>query len=108
MSPVSDSPSRPGRQTADAPTFVLVHGSGTSSFMRAPVQHELALRGHRGYAVDLPGHGAEYGPVVLVGAGLGGTTITGVGNTIPALVSRLAPTSVSPKTARLRWPCGTG
>ncbi|WP_442875585.1 alpha/beta fold hydrolase [Actinoallomurus sp. NBC_01490] len=68
MSPVSDSPSRPGRQTADAPTFVLVHGSGTSSPMWAPVQRELALRGHRGYAVDLPGHGAEYGPVVLVGA----------------------------------------
>ncbi|WP_433177503.1 alpha/beta fold hydrolase [Actinoallomurus sp. CA-150999] len=133
MSSVSNSPSRPGRQPADAPTFVLVHGSGTSSFMWAPVQRELALRGHRSFAVDLPGHGldaqypvayqapqnldawanepstlagvtlqnnvdmvidvvervAEYGLVVLVGASLGGTTITRVGNTIPALVSRL-------------------
>ncbi|MBE1589847.1 pimeloyl-ACP methyl ester carboxylesterase [Nonomuraea angiospora] len=101
--------------------------------MWAPVQRELALLGHRSYAVDLPGHGldaqypvayqapqdldawavepstlggvtlqdnvdlvvdvvrrlAEHGPVVLVGASLGGTTITGVGNTIPELVSRL-------------------
>jgi len=101
--------------------------------MWAPVQRELALLGHRSFAVDLPGHGfdaqypaayqapqdldawaaepstlagvtlqdnidmvvdvvrrvAEYGPVVLVGASLGGTTITGVGNTIPDLVSRL-------------------
>ena len=97
------------------------------------VQRELALLGHRSFAVDLPGHGldaqypvayqapqdldawaiepstlagvtlqdnvdmvvdvvrrvAEYGPVVLVGASLGGTTITGVGNTIPELVNRL-------------------
>ncbi|MFC5159216.1 alpha/beta fold hydrolase [Nonomuraea angiospora] len=112
---------------------MLVHGSGSSSFMWAPVQRELALLGHRSYAVDLPGHGldaqypvayqapqdldawavepstlggvtlqdnvdlvvdvvrrlAEHGPVVLVGASLGGTTITGVGNTIPELVSRL-------------------
>jgi pimeloyl-ACP methyl ester carboxylesterase len=101
--------------------------------MWAPVQRELALLGHRSFAVDLPGHGfdaqysaayqapqdlaawaaepstlagvtlqdnidmvvdvvrrvAEHGPVVLVGASLGGTTITGVGNTVPDLVSRL-------------------
>ncbi|MET9414598.1 alpha/beta hydrolase [Streptomyces klenkii] len=116
-----------------SPTFVLVHGSGSSSFMWAPVQRELALRGHRSFAVDLPGHGfdaqypvayqapqdldawavepstlatvtlqdnvdmvvdvvrrvARYGPVVLVGASLGGTTITQVGNAIPDLVDRL-------------------
>ncbi|MFF4160441.1 alpha/beta fold hydrolase [Streptomyces sp. NPDC001678] len=115
------------------PTFVLVHGSGSSSFMWAPVQRELALLGHRSFAVDLPGHGfdaqypvayqapqdldgwaaepstlagvtlrdnvdkvvdvvrrvAGYGPVVLVGASLGGTTITQVGNEIPELVDRL-------------------
>lgn len=115
------------------PTFVLVHGSSTSSFMWTPVQRELALLGHRSLAVDLPGHGfdaqypvayqapqdldawavepstlagvtlrdnvdsvvdvvrrvAPHGPVVLVGASLGGTTITGVGNTVPELVDRL-------------------
>ncbi|MFE3651530.1 alpha/beta fold hydrolase [Streptomyces sp. NPDC059152] len=114
-------------------TFVLVHGVCTSSLMWAPVQRELALLGHRSFAVDLPGHGfdaqyptayqapqdldawaaepsklaqvtlqdnidmvvdvvrrvAEHGPVVLVGASLGGTTITGVGNAIPDLVNRL-------------------
>ncbi|MFD9818840.1 alpha/beta hydrolase [Streptomyces violascens] len=116
-----------------SPTFVLVHGSCCSSFMWAPVQRELALIGHRSFAVDLPGHGfdaqypvayqapqdlgawaaepstlakvtlqdnvdavvdvvrrvAQYGPVVLVGASLGGTTITGVGNKVPELVNRL-------------------
>ncbi|MBN6055044.1 alpha/beta hydrolase [Nonomuraea sp. RK-328] len=112
---------------------MLVHGSGSSSFMWAPVQRELALLGHRSFAVDLPGHGldaqypvayqapqdldawagepsklagvtlqdnidmvvdvvrrvAVHGPVVLVGASLGGTAITGVGNTVPELVDRL-------------------
>lgn len=101
--------------------------------MWAPVQRELALLGHRSFAVDLPGHGldaqypvayqapqdlsawaeepstlagvtlrdnvdmvvdvvrrvAAHGPVVLVGASLGGTTISGVGNTVPELVDRL-------------------
>ncbi|MEU3352971.1 alpha/beta fold hydrolase [Streptomyces sp. NPDC037389] len=115
------------------PTFVLVHGSCTSSFMWTSVQRELALLGHRSLAVDLPGHGfdaqypvayqapqdldawaaepstlgkvtlqdnvdmvvdvvrrvASYGPVVLVGLSLGGTTITQVGNAIPELVDRL-------------------
>lgn len=45
---------------ADArPTFVLVHGSCGSSFMWAPIQRELALLGHRSFAVDLPGHGFD-------------------------------------------------
>ncbi|MDT0445195.1 alpha/beta hydrolase [Streptomyces johnsoniae] len=127
----SDSRSRRARD-AD-PTFVLVHGSGSNSFMWSPVQRELALLGHRSLAVDLPGHGfdaqypvayqapqdldawaaepsalagvtlqdnvdmvvdvvrrvAAHGPVVLVGASLGGTTITGVGNAVPDLVNRL-------------------
>ncbi|MEU2743473.1 alpha/beta hydrolase [Streptomyces sp. NPDC007095] len=133
MTSVSSNASRP-RHARDAnATFVLVHGSCSSSLMWAPVQRELALLGHRSFAVDLPGHGfdaqysaayqapqdldawaaepstlagvtlqdnidmvvdvvrrvAEHGPVVLVGASLGGTTITGVGNTVPDLVSRL-------------------
>lgn len=40
-----------------APTFVLVHGAFGNSFSWAPTQRELALRGHRSLAVDLPGHG---------------------------------------------------
>lgn len=39
------------------PTFVLVHGAFANSFSFAPLQAELALRGHRSLAVDLPGHG---------------------------------------------------
>ncbi|TQL79426.1 alpha-beta hydrolase superfamily lysophospholipase [Stackebrandtia endophytica] len=118
---------------ANDATFVLVHGSGSNSFMWAPIQRELALRGRRSFAVDLPGHGfdaqysaayqapqdldawasqpstlagvtlqdnvdmvvdvvrrlADHGPVVLVGASLGGTTVTGVANVVPDLVSRL-------------------
>ncbi|WP_199566764.1 alpha/beta fold hydrolase [Streptomyces triticagri] len=121
------------RPRSQEPTFVLVHGSCSSSFMWAPVQRELALLGRRSYAVDLPGHGfdaqysphyqapqdleawavepsalagvtlqdnvdhvvgvvrrlAEHGPVVLVGASLGGLTVTGVANAVPELVDRL-------------------
>lgn len=43
------------------PTFVLVHGSNANSFSWAVVQRELALRGHRSLAVDLPGHGFAAG-----------------------------------------------
>ncbi|GAA1723746.1 alpha/beta hydrolase [Isoptericola hypogeus] len=42
-----------------SPTFVLVHGAFATSFSFAPLQAELALRGHRSLAVDLPGHGFE-------------------------------------------------
>ncbi|GAA1242351.1 alpha/beta hydrolase [Pseudonocardia aurantiaca] len=38
-------------------TFVLVHGAFCSSAVWAPTARELALRGHRTVAVDLPGHG---------------------------------------------------
>ncbi|MFJ1790575.1 alpha/beta fold hydrolase [Kitasatospora griseola] len=44
----------PGR---GAPTFVLVHGSGSNSYYWQPLLRELGLRGHRAIAVDLPGHG---------------------------------------------------
>lgn len=40
-------------------TFVLVHGSGTSSHMWAPVQRALALHGRKSFAIDLPGHGSD-------------------------------------------------
>jgi len=42
-----------------SPTFVLVHGAFATSFSFAPLQAELALRGFRSLAVDLPGHGFE-------------------------------------------------
>jgi pimeloyl-ACP methyl ester carboxylesterase len=38
-------------------TFVLVHGSFCNAGAWAPTVRELALRGHRALAVDLPGHG---------------------------------------------------
>lgn len=122
--------------TADtplSPTYVFVHGSGTSSFMWAPLQRELALRGFRSYAVDLPGHGLDaqyscsyqapqdldawaaepssvagvtldnnvdtvlsavrrlrkHGPVILVGASLGGLTIGMAASREAALIDRL-------------------
>ena len=40
-----------------AATFVLVPGAFSNSFGWAPLQRELALRGHRSLAVDLPGRG---------------------------------------------------
>lgn len=41
------------------PTYVLVHGAFANSFGWAALQRELALRGHRSLAVDLPGHGYD-------------------------------------------------
>lgn len=41
----------------DSPTFVLVHGMGCNAACWGPTLRELALRGHRALAVDLPGHG---------------------------------------------------
>jgi pimeloyl-ACP methyl ester carboxylesterase len=38
-------------------TFVLVHGAFCNAAVWAPTVRELALRGHRALAVDLPGHG---------------------------------------------------
>ncbi|WP_336083295.1 alpha/beta hydrolase [Nocardia sp. SSK8] len=40
-------------------TFVFVHGLVSNSFFWGPVVRELALLGHRGLAVDLPGHGLD-------------------------------------------------
>ncbi|WP_033294290.1 alpha/beta hydrolase [Amycolatopsis jejuensis] len=39
------------------PTFVLVPGSNATSRCFSGLQRELALRGHRSLAIDLPGHG---------------------------------------------------
>jgi pimeloyl-ACP methyl ester carboxylesterase len=47
---------RSGRR---APVFVLLHGTNSSSFWWSGLVRELALRGHRAFAVDLPGHGFE-------------------------------------------------
>jgi pimeloyl-ACP methyl ester carboxylesterase len=44
---------------SNTPTFVLIHGAFANSFSFAPLQAELALRGHRSLAIDLPGHGFE-------------------------------------------------
>ncbi|GHF79789.1 alpha/beta hydrolase [Streptomyces filamentosus] len=45
------------------PTFLFVHGGSSNARAWGPLQNELALRGLRSYAVDLPGHGdAATGP----------------------------------------------
>ncbi|GAA1662928.1 alpha/beta hydrolase [Glycomyces endophyticus] len=41
------------------PTVVLVHGTHVSSFSWVGLTSELALRGYRTVAVDLPGHGVD-------------------------------------------------
>ncbi|RZS34001.1 pimeloyl-ACP methyl ester carboxylesterase [Herbihabitans rhizosphaerae] len=41
------------------PTFVLVTGSGATSFLWNPLVTEIALRGHRALPVELPGHGFD-------------------------------------------------
>jgi pimeloyl-ACP methyl ester carboxylesterase len=41
------------------PTFVLVTGSGATSFLWNPLVRELALRAQRALPVELPGHGFD-------------------------------------------------
>lgn len=41
------------------PTFVFVHGAHNNSFLWTPLIRELAFRGHRSLALDLPGHGLD-------------------------------------------------
>ncbi|MFI6639444.1 alpha/beta hydrolase [Streptomyces sp. NPDC050504] len=43
--------------TTHRPTFVFVPGGSSNARAWGPLQNELALHGHRSYAVDLPGHG---------------------------------------------------
>ncbi|MFI6305083.1 alpha/beta hydrolase [Amycolatopsis thailandensis] len=42
------------------PTFVFVHGSGSSAHAWSATQREMAARGHRTLALDLPGRGAGF------------------------------------------------
>jgi len=42
------------------PTFVFVHGSGSSAHGWSATQREMAARGHRTLALDLPGRGAGF------------------------------------------------
>lgn len=44
-------------RTTARPTFVFVPGGSSNAHAWGPLQNELALHGHRSYAVDLPGHG---------------------------------------------------
>lgn len=97
-------------------TYVLVHGAFANAAHWGPVARELALRGHRAVAVDLPGHGLDarptgmvgistaddvaavvatvraaraHGPVVLVGHSRGGMTVTAVANAVPELLDHV-------------------
>lgn len=50
----------PGTAPRDADTtFVLVHGSASSSYFWTPLVRQLALLGRRSLPVDLPGHGGQ-------------------------------------------------
>ncbi|QDQ09937.1 alpha/beta hydrolase [Streptomyces spectabilis] len=44
-------------RTTSHPTFVFVPGGSSNARAWGPLQNELALKGYRSYAVDLPGHG---------------------------------------------------
>jgi pimeloyl-ACP methyl ester carboxylesterase len=46
-----------GSPLVSSPTVVLVHGMGCNAASWTPLLRELALRGRRALAVDLPGHG---------------------------------------------------
>jgi pimeloyl-ACP methyl ester carboxylesterase len=93
-------------------TFVLVHGAFHGAWCWTKLVPELAARGHRAVALDLPGQGAdptplaevtlagnveavarvvaaEAGPVVLVGHSMGGVTIASVAERMPEKVSLL-------------------
>ncbi|MER5783087.1 alpha/beta hydrolase [Streptomyces mobaraensis] len=49
----------PARGRPGACTYVLVHGTHSAGAYWLPVAQELALRGHRVVAVDLPLHGSQ-------------------------------------------------
>jgi pimeloyl-ACP methyl ester carboxylesterase len=84
------------------PTFVLVPGAFSNSFGFAPLQRELALRGYRSLAVDLPGRGygaripaayqAPQDPAALATApsGLTGATLAAHVEHVIGLVRRVA------------------
>ena len=50
---------RSERSRSGPPTFMLLHGTCASSLYWSSLIPELALRGYRTVAVDLPGHGRE-------------------------------------------------
>jgi len=94
-------------------TFVLVHGAWHGAWCWAAVINRLQRLGERAFAIDLPGHGASnisraqatlagyvdsvanfiesrgLRDVVLVGHSLGGMTISGVMQKIPARLRRV-------------------
>ncbi|MCX4670199.1 alpha/beta hydrolase [Streptomyces sp. NBC_01381] len=41
------------------PTFAFIPGGSSNAQAWGPLQNELALLGHRSYAIDLPGHGSS-------------------------------------------------
>ncbi|MBP2476311.1 pimeloyl-ACP methyl ester carboxylesterase [Crossiella equi] len=70
-------------------TFVLVHGSHSNSFGWTALQRELALRGHRGLAVDLPGHGYT-APIPAQPSGVAHLTLDDYAEHTLAVVRRAA------------------
>ena len=56
-------PSTADPNAHDGPTVVLVHGAWHGAWCWEPVVEGLARRGVAALAVDLPGHGADPGPL---------------------------------------------
>ena len=98
--------------TAQADTFVIVHGAFQTADSWSAVAHALRANGHTAIAVDLPGRNAEGDaakavtlaqyvqtvqdvveeqaePVVLVGHSFGGITISLVAEAMPEKISKL-------------------
>lgn len=68
------------------PTFVLIPGSGATSFMWSPLVRELAVRGHRALPVELPQHGFD----TVFPEGFASPQDPGLLATAPAPVAALA------------------
>jgi len=50
--------------SADEPAVILVHGAGLDRTIWQMQTRNIAFQQRRAYAVDLPGHGRSYGPVL--------------------------------------------
>lgn len=99
-------------QTANPPTYVLVHGAWQAPYVWDTVRADLLKSGNKVIVIELPGHGADTTPayklsldvysdkviesiskvngkVILVGHSMGGMVITQVAEKVPSRISKL-------------------